>query len=283
MKEPITRRRFIKRSALYGLGALVCGYPFFIERYTFQTNTYKIPVPNLPKTFNGFTMVQLTDLHYGFLMPLAAIRYIIEKANSLRKDVIVCTGDYIHGPDGSKGIDSVWRELIRLKARHGVYSVLGNHDHWGDASRSLNWLAKSGQNLRHKVVPITRGKERIWLGGSGDYWEDELGIDKAFDNVPPKECKILLSHNPDGADTPFRTRIDLIVSGHTHGGQVSIPLWGPPILPVENKLYSSGFIMTKKTRLYISRGLGWALIPVRFNCYPEISVLKLVRESMTQT
>ncbi len=108
--------------------------------------------------------------------------------------------------------------------------------------------------------------------------EDELGIDDAFRHVPDSDCKILLSHNPDSADTDYKSRIDLMISGHTHGGQVIIPFVGAPILPVKNKLYSSGHIRNEGTNLYISRGLGWAMIPVRFNCLPEISVLRLVRD-----
>ena len=88
----------------------------------------------------------------------------------------------------------------------------------------------------------------------------------------------MLAHNPDTVDTNFKTRVDLVISGHTHGGQVNIPFFGPPILPVNNKLYSSGLVKTKKTNLYISKGLGWSIFPIRFNCYPEISILKLQRE-----
>jgi predicted MPP superfamily phosphohydrolase len=132
--------------------------------------------------------------------------------------------------------------------------------------------------VRQKAKPIIRGDESVWIGGAGDYGEDEIGIDKAFQHVVDKECKILLSHNPDSADTYFEAQVDLMISGHTHGGQVNIPFVGPPIFPVKNKSYSSGFIRTGRTNLYISRGLGWAILPIRFNCYPEISVLILIQE-----
>ena len=278
MKERISRRKFLKLGVSGGIGTLTAVYPFCIERYLFQVNTYRIPISNLPSNFNGFTIVQLTDLHYGFLMPLKVVEKIIYKINTLQKDVIVCTGDYVLERNGTTQIDTIWPHLMKLRAKSGVYSVLGNHDHWGDTERSLYWLEKSGQSIRHKAVPIIRGEEKIWLGGAGDYLEDNLGIDNAFQHIPKSECKILLSHNPDSADTGFKTRIDLMISGHTHGGQVIIPFVGPPILPVKNKSYSSGFIRTGKTNLYISRGLGWAMIPVRFNCLPEISILRLVRD-----
>jgi predicted MPP superfamily phosphohydrolase len=271
----MNRRQFIKRGMFWGFGALMASYPFFIERHLFQINTYKIPVPNLPRAFNGFTIVQLTDLHYGFLMSMAVVKKLLNNANSIKRDIIVCTGDYIHERNSHKETDTLWPELSRLTAPHGVYSVLGNHDHWSDFSRSLYWLEKSGQNVRHKAIPIIKGSEKIWIGGCGDYTEDEIGMDKAFRNVPPNDCKIVLAHNPDTADTLFRTRVDLIISGHTHGGQVNIPFVGTPILPVRNKRYSSGFIPTPSTHLFISKGLGCAILPVRFNCLPEIAVLKL--------
>ena len=275
----LSRRKFIKLGMYTGAGALVTSYPFCIERYIFQVNSYIIPVPNLPPEFNGFSIAQITDLHYGSLMPISVIEFVINNVNSLQKDMIVCTGDYIHERNSNNQIDTVWPVLMRLKAKFGVYSVLGNHDHWGDTDRSLYWLSKSGQDLRHKSVAINRGNRRIWLGGSGDYMEDELGIDEAFQNVPEQDCKILLAHNPDSVDTNYDTNIDLTISGHTHGGQVKIPFFGTPVLPVKNKLYSSGLIRTKNNNVYISRGIGWALLPIRFNCYPEISILKLVPDN----
>ena len=275
----LSRRKFIKLGINAGAGALLASYPFCIERYLFQVNSYKIPVPNLPQEFNGFSIAQITDLHYGSLMPISVIEHIINKVNSVPKDMIVCTGDYIHEINSNNQIDTVWPVLMKLKAKFGVYSVLGNHDHWGDTDRSLYWLAKSGQDLRHKSVAVNMGNSRIWLGGSGDYLEDDLGIDKTFQSVHEKECKILLAHNPDTVDTEYNTRIDLTMSGHTHGGQVKLPFLGTPVIPVKNKLYSSGLIRTKDTNLYISRGIGWAILPIRFNCYPEISILKLVPDS----
>ena len=108
---------------------------------------------------------------------------------------------------------------MKLNANDGVYSVLGNHDHWGSTERSLYWLEKSGQSIRHKTVPIDKGED---IGGAGDYLEDDLGIDDTFQHVPNNECKILLSYNPDSADTVYNTQIDLMISGHTHGGQVKL-------------------------------------------------------------
>ena len=273
----LSRRAFVRR---YGLGiflAMSAGYSFCIERYLFQVNRYRIPVPRLPSSFEGFTFTQLSDLHFGPLMPLAVIRRVIRRANDLHSDAILCTGDYIHARDATDQVDAVWTELMKLKARFGVFSVLGNHDHWGNTERSLDWLEKSGQSVRHRAMPVEINGSRIWVGGAGDFWEDVPGIDRAFRGIPAEECKILLAHNPDTADSTYNTALDLIVSGHTHGGQVVVPFWGPPVLPVKNKHYSSGLIEHKGKKVFISRGIGWAIIPVRLNCRPEICVLELVR------
>jgi predicted MPP superfamily phosphohydrolase len=259
-----------------GLLGLLASYTLFIERYIVLTNTYRIPVPNLPKAFSGFRIVQVADPHFGFLMPLGIIRDVVSRVNRLSKDIVVCTGDYVHMRNTTTEIDSVWPVLSELSAPGGVYSVLGNHDHWADTNRSRYWLRESGQDVERKVVPLQREGSRIWLAGAGDQWEDPVSLDHLLKDVPQSDCRIVLAHNPDTADTECSVRVDLMISGHTHGGQVKIPFIGTPILPVKNKNYSSGLKRSPKgSHVYISRGIGWAVLPVRFNCYPEISVLEL--------
>ena len=105
-------------------------------------------------------------------------------------------------------------------------------------------------------------------------------MDELCAGVPEDECRILLAHNPDTADTDYTTRVDLILSGHTHGGQVVLPFVGPPVLPVRNRAYGSGLVRSPRgTPVFISRGIGWAVYPVRFNCLPEIAVLELIPQS----
>lgn len=276
----MNRRAFLKLALSGGTLALVGSYPIFIERNIVQVNRYKIPIPNLPLSFHGFTLAHLTDVHLGALVSPSFVEEIVHRTNRLNTDVIICTGDYVHERNTIEEIDQVWPVLSKLSARYGVYSVLGNHDHWADTDRSLYWLGRSGQNIRHQCKPIYKGRERILLGGAGDFEEDELKIDQTFANTDQEDCRILLSHNPDSVDTQFETPLSLVLSGHTHGGQVVIPFWGAPRLPVENKAYSSGLINTPKTPLFISRGIGWSTLPVRFNCYPEIAVLELAHPKL---
>lgn len=275
--KKISRRRFLKLTGCVGALGLVASYPVFIERYIVLTNTYRIPVPNLPEAFSGFRIVQLTDLHYGALVPLRLIKSILARANRIESDVIVCTGDYVHERNSTEQIDSVWPLIGELNAPLGVFSVLGNHDHWADTSRSQYWLNQTGQNLRHKVASIDRGGSKLWLAGAGDFWEDHRSLDGLLTGIPESDCRIVLAHNPDTADTAFSSRVDLMVSGHTHGGQVRIPFVGTPVLPVRNKTYSSGLKTSLRgMNVFISRGIGWAVYPVRFNCFPEIAVLELI-------
>lgn len=269
------RRRFLRLAAAGA--AVLCSYPLLIERYVVLTNRYRVHVPGLPDAFTGFTLVQLTDIHYGPLVPLAIVRSVIRRCNNLAKDIVVCTGDYVHTHNTVREIDTVWPEMAMLRCAGGVYSILGNHDHWADTNRSQYWLDTTGQNLRRRVVPLERNGARIWLAGAGDLWEDHVPIDELLRNVPKNECRIVLAHNPDTADTGYSERVDLMISGHTHGGQVRIPFMGTPILPVKNKNYSNGLKQSPRgIRVFISKGIGWAVYPVRFNCFPEIAVLELV-------
>lgn len=271
----MNRRDFLKASGFFAATGLMGSYPLFIERFLVEINRYRIPVPNLPAEFNGFTVAQLTDLHYGRLVPFSFLEDVILKTNNIPKDITVCTGDYVR--NRRKEINKIWPLLSELKAPLGVHSVLGNHDHWADPDRSIEWLEKSGQNLRHRVRCIERHGKKLWLAGGGDFEEDHKNIDDILSNVPEDDCKIVIAHNPDSADTDFTTRIDLMICGHTHGGQVNIPFLGTPVLPVKNKNYNYGLKKaTKGHPIFISKGVGSAICPVRFNCYPEIAVLELV-------
>jgi predicted MPP superfamily phosphohydrolase len=271
----LSRRQFIRKIGV-GAGLTLLGsYPFFIEGKILQVNEYKIPVRGLPDSFNGFRIAHITDVHYGLFVGRSFVKKAVRLANDCEPDVTVCTGDYVHERNGTGQIDIVWPVLAELKAKYGVFSVLGNHDHWADFDRSEYWLNETGQNLRHQSVKIIKDDQEIWFGGSGDFYEDTLRIDNAFSGVPEDKCKILLTHNPDAVDQNYSTKINLAIAGHTHGGQVNIPFVGPPVLPVHNKMYSSGYIKTPKTNIFISRGIGWAILPVRFNCFPEVAILNL--------
>lgn len=273
-KSKMNRRTFFR----YGIGAagLLGCYSVFVERNIVQVNHYRLPVPGLPTSFSGYRIAHLTDLHLGALVSENFIAGVVSRANELRPDMVCLTGDYVHAREATKEIDTVWPLLQKLRAVDGVWAVLGNHDHWASTKRSMYWMERTGFGVRHSCRMIERGAERVTIGGAGDYYEDAPGIDTAFQQCDDDDCKILLAHNPDTVDVAFRATVALTLSGHTHGGQVKIPLAGAPVLPVKNKAYAEGFIQTPRTNLFISRGIGWAIMPVRLNCFPEIAVLELV-------
>jgi len=233
----ISRRGFLKLGCVFGASCLIVGYPVMIEPHIIMMNRYRIPVAHLPESFRGFTIVHLTDIHYGPLLPLSMVEEIVHRVHRVKKDLIVCTGDFVHERNAVDQIDGVWPILSRLSSKTGVFSVLGNHDHWADTERSQYWLDRTGQNARHQIKAVDRGNQRVWFVGAGDLWEDHEPLDRLLKKIPSEDCRIVLAHNPDTADTQFDGRVDLMLCGHTHGGQINIPLVGPPILPVRNKSY----------------------------------------------
>jgi uncharacterized protein len=268
----------LKLAAAIGIIVLaILFYGIFIERYLVRFNRYDIAVPNLPEAFNGFTIVHISDVHLSRLVPYWFLKLLFDKVNSLEKDMIVCTGDYVLGKNVPVRVEKAWRLLSQLNAACGVYSVLGNCDYWGDARLSTELLAKSGQDIQDKTAVIEKNGERLYLAGAGDFLEHHVPLDEILCTIPEKACRIVLAHNPDTADTDFTQRIDLMLAGHTHGGQVYIPFYGIPMLPVKNKIYSFGLKRSPKNHLiFISKGIGWGIFPGRLNCLPEIPVLKLI-------
>lgn len=172
----MNRRNFLKYSLLSAGAALAASYPTLIERNIVQINHYTIPITTLPPAFHGFRIAQLTDLHHGFLVSESFLKGVIKRTNDLHPDMVVCTGDYVHARNSKSEIDRVWPIMAELRVKEGVYSVLGNHDHWADAQRSLYWLNQTGQNIRHSCKAIHRGNESIIIGGSGDRAQDRYGL-----------------------------------------------------------------------------------------------------------
>ena len=275
VRDP-SRRKFLRRtSGLMALG-LAASYPFLMERYMVRVNHYRLAVKDLPAGFNGFRIVHLSDLHYGPLVPLSWLRNVFDLARKQNPDLIALTGDYVWGQEAVDYLEVIWTEMEKLSAPFGVRMVLGNHDHWAGGNVALELLESSGRSLRNRAETLTRGKDRLIVGGVGDLLEDKVLIDKALAGRDEKVPRIVLAHNPDTADLDYSSRVDLFLCGHTHGGQVNIPFVGTPVLPVRNKNYNYGIRKTPRSVAFINKGIGWAMLPVRFNCAPEIAVLHLV-------
>ncbi len=270
----VSRRKFLKYLA-WGAGALLVTDVAF-ERRWIQVTRPEIIIPGLPLTLDGLTMCQITDIHHGPFVSIEYVRRIVDLANSLKPDIIVLTGDHVYRSSEYTG--PVWAELARLQAPLGVYSALGNHDHWEGITRSRAAQAQAGvPELLNTNAPVELAwpcRARLWLAGVGDLWEDEQKLDQALAGVPPDEPAILLSHNPDYADDLNDPRVKLILAGHSHGGQVVIPWLGPVTTPCRRK-YAMGLVKTDASQVYISRGLGVIAPPVRINCRPELPLITL--------
>lgn len=276
----LTRRAFFKWMGAFGVatsaGALGWSYAWNVEPHMTQVERIRMPLSRLPGAFDGVTIAQLSDLHLGPYVSEAHLLKAVEMANALKPDVIVLTGDLVN---------SSWRyiqpcaEIIsKLDAPLGIYAVLGNHDYWvGFLNLMIQSLKKTGITLlRNQAVPVTRGRSTLYLVGIDDLWLRLADLRRALEKVPQNACKIALMHEPDFADISAQAEIDLQLSGHSHGGQVRLPMVGPLILPKYGEKYPMGLYRVGSfTRLYTTRGIGVLPPGVRFNCPPEITHLTL--------
>jgi predicted MPP superfamily phosphohydrolase len=272
----MNRRMFLRRAATAAVAtpAVAVGYGLF-EASWFRVARLSVAVPNLPEPFAGTTVALVTDLHHGRYTSLHYIRTVVEVTNALRPDLILLGGDYAH--EHRRYLPPCFEVLADLKAPLGVYGVLGNHDHWYSAS-----LARSSMREAH-IAEVTntgywlmlRGS-RLRIAGVDDLWEGTQNLDAALDDARPDDACILLSHNPDYVETLTDRRVGLVLSGHTHGGQVVLPgLYAPYIPSRFGRKYLHGLVNTEHTQVYVSRGLATVGPPVRIGARPEVTLLTL--------
>lgn len=257
-----------------------------IEPRSIEVKEVRIPLNGLAQEFDGFTICQITDVHHSALVSRAYVKRVVEMAGRLRPDLVVLTGDYID--EGREYMAPVMDTLSELKGRFPTAAVLGNHDYFIDWKYSAEIIRFKGINLllnTHIVLESEGAK--LCIAGVKDYLEDRPDVRAAFSGAPEDATRILLCHHPDFAEyLPPDERVDLVLSGHTHGGQVRIPFTGyAPMVPSSfGQKYSGGIVRldrnggpdgTSGTVVYVSRGVGTALLPVRFNCSPELTLIRL--------
>jgi predicted MPP superfamily phosphohydrolase len=204
-------------------------------------------------------------------------------AMDFKPDIIAMPGDFVHarndGDTTHQDVPALGSVFAGFGAPDGVIGVLGNHDHWRNAEGVRRELSASPIRLiDNSRIVVTRGASSLALAGLGDLWEGELNFDSALGGLSGNVPVILLEHNPDLAETmPDGYRVDLQLSGHTHGGQVRIPFGPAPVLPSRygNK-YREGLVEGPRHRVYVTRGVGFSSpIPVRFFCRPEVTGITL--------
>ncbi len=247
------------------------------ETYRFQIDRQDIVIPNLPDDFHGFTIAQLSDIHHSPYLSLEHLSEAVTETNALQPDVIVLTGDYV--THTARYVEPCAECLGRLRARFGVFAVLGNHDVWVGASAVTQAFERHGIPVLHNTnLPLYIGGRFIYLCGLGDTTTRNHDLVAALKGTRRRDVRILLSHNPNIIKEASLAECALVLSGHTHGGQVKLPVIGAPIsYNRHGKQYTRGWAQMKKTQIYVNRGLGTIFLPIRYQCPPEISLLRLLR------
>jgi len=234
-----------------------------------------IHIRRLSAAHEGLRIVHLTDIHHSLYTPLEDVERAVKMANQLEPDLIALTGDYV--TFSPSYIWPVAQVLGRLRARLGIFAVLGNHDFQVDADEMTRALeAQHIHVLRNSHFALNSGHDRLWMVGVDDLWWDADDLAAGMRHIPARDPKILLCHNPVGIRLAVEHHIDLVLSGHTHGGQVRLPVVGA--LYTRSKLgkrFIAGWNRLDGTQIYISRGIGKVLVPLRVGCPPEIACLNL--------
>lgn len=244
------------------------------EANTFQIDTVKIFLEKLPKALNGFRIVQLSDIHHSPFTSSEFIKQIVRKANELKPDMFVLTGDYVSHEN--EYIAPVAEILGELKAEFGTHACLGNHDHWTNAKLVTTEFRRNGINmLINQGFRFSAKNESFWLCGVDDFGEGLSDIRQSLRGSKFNEMKLLLAHNPAIVRRAAYWNIDLVLSGHTHGGQVKLREPRERVLFPNRRRFSSGLHYRGETQIYITRGIGTVVVPMRYQCPPEISVLEL--------
>ncbi len=277
------RRKFVKTAGLATLGAIGAGlvYPFLEAKWC-RVVRRTIALPNLPSPFRGTTVALLADVHHGPFVPLAYIRHIVSTTNALKPDIVALVGDFVHRHDTyiAPGVN----ELGKLKGTYGRFAVRGNHDnqdyHGTRSFRPLSLAALADAklpDLNNTGTWIERSGARLRVCGVGDLWTDQQDLDGALGDATESDAVLLLSHNPDFVEIIRDRRVGLVLSGHTHGGQIVLPGYGAPVVPSRyGQKYLYGVVQSPSCQVCVTRGVGTVTPPVRFLCRPEVVLITLV-------
>jgi hypothetical protein len=278
----LTRRQWFKRLAAFSILPIGGGYyAHDIEPFWPKFPDVPIQLPSLPRPFEGFRLAQISDMHTG-RVPYAYLQKSLDRVKQSKPDLAVFTGDLLH--HRTDMIEPVARLLAGFDCP--VLVSFGNHDFApfrgedepydpGLHLELQNALTAIGCHvLRNQAMPIERNGQQLWFVGLDDLWFGDFNPPLAFANLPPSATVIALSHNPDTAYMLAEQHPDLILSGHTHGGQIRLPVYGPPRMNVNHTELDMGHFALPHSQLYVSSGLGY-IQRIRFNCRPEVPTFVL--------
>ena len=274
-----SRRKFLKAAGITTVTGLVSStaslaYGFKVEPSWLELTHHTAEISGLPRAFHGYKIAHLTDIHAdNIFMKKDRLADIVTKTIELKPDLAVITGDFV--TDNFDGVaDFLYEALARLQASVPTVAVLGNHDYWTDVVGVRNVLRRANiENIENRVYTLTRDGQHFHVCGLGDIWESQQRMDIVLDALPDDNPAMLLVHEPDYVETTATTRrFALQLSGHSHGGQVNIPLLGPPVKPNMGYIYHTGRYEVGDMLQYTSRGLGMVPPRVRVNCRPELTL-----------
>lgn len=272
-----TRRQFLSGLVAAPLVAVsaAAAYTRLIEPYAYWISETDILIPQLPERFDGFRITQLTDIHHSRILGLSEVRRVVGLAQQTKPDMFVLTGDY--STSYRRYIEPCAEALSALSAPEGVWAVLGNHDHYTDPELTTRALERGRISvLNNAHTTLRRGPDSLQLSGIDDWTWNATDWRRAFSGLSTQSPTILLSHQPTVLDLEQTSQVALIISGHTHGGQLNFPFVGAPArFATKDLKYAQGLFRRAGTQLYVSTGTGVIGLPVRFGVRPEIAVLRL--------
>jgi predicted MPP superfamily phosphohydrolase len=278
----LTRRNFLRGSAAAAAGLAL--YSGEIARHELSVLTPTIGIKNLPDAFQGFRIAQISDVHFDEYTEPSFVRRVVGEINRLQPDLVLLTGDFITmNPFGLRFAEgAIYRCLDVLRGISAPrFACMGNHDSMLGAPMLHPIFASYDiPLLMNQYVPIERAGQRLWLCGVGEYLTETPDLDLTIPAAPDGPV-LLMCHTPDYADMvishPRGRLVDMMFSGHTHGGQIRIPLLPPVHLPEGGKKYLEGLFRFNQMQLYVNRGIGAIGLPFRLNCPPEITLFTLRR------
>lgn len=252
-------------------------YAKFIEPNWIEINSLQLTLPHLASEFNGYRIVQISDIHRDEWMTTRRLQHIVRLVNEQQPDLVAITGDLVTR-NSSQLIPSLKLALEQLTPRDRTVAILGNHDHENDTQAIIKILKQSGVfDLNNTVYTLQRDNAILTIAGVDDVGMGKARLDLVLQQLPQQGAAILLAHEPDFANISAATqRFDLQLSGHSHGGQVRLPILKPLVLPPWGEKYYSGEYQIEKMLLYTNRGLGMTGLHLRLFSRPEITVLNLV-------
>jgi uncharacterized protein len=259
----------------YATGLVVCGYGCSLRRWFFVTRHVDIRVRGLDPKFDGYTIAQLSDLHIGAFTPGWWGKRWIDAANAAGADAVVVTGDMV--TSGVAFHQDIAELVSGLKGKDGVYVIMGNHDYFGEGEPLVSLLISSGARvLRNEGIVLEREGAQLFLAGIDDTWTKRANLDRALEARPEGVPTVLLAHDPDRFPQAVERKVDVVLSGHTHGGQIAMPFLGRFINA--SKLahrYHIGVYKKDDATLYVHGGLGTTGPPMRLGVAPSIALITL--------